>query len=93
MSRLRAITARFGVGRKRNAEDIHTQAEVAAAAPATAHEQSGPGADNGDNSAASNAPSLAEFEAHGSALREGGQPTAPEAAPAPDASPGPQGER
>jgi hypothetical protein len=94
MSRLRAITARFGVGRQQDPEDRRTQAE-AAAASATADEQSGPGADHGDidNSATSNASPLAEFEALGAALREGGQPTAPDAAPAPDASPDPPGER
>ena len=95
MSRLRAITAKFGVSRKQDPEDLHTQAEVAAPASATADEQSGSGADrdDSDNSAMSNVPSLAEFEAHGAALREGGQPTAPDAAPAPEASPAPQGER
>jgi hypothetical protein len=95
MSRLRAITARFGMGRKGDSEEPDTQAEVAAAASTTAYEQSGSGADRGDvdNPATSDAPSLAEFEAQGAALREGGQPTAPDAAPAPEASPGPPGER
>jgi hypothetical protein len=95
MGRLRAITARFGVGRKRNPKDVPTQAGVAAAASATTSEQSSPDADRGDidNSATSNAPFLDEFEAHGAAPREGGQPPAPDAAPAPEASPAHQGER
>jgi len=95
MSRLRAISARFGVGRKQDPEDLHARAEVAPAASATGDEQSSPGADRSDieDSATSNAPSLAQFEADGAALREGGPPTAPDGAPAPEASPDPPGER
>lgn len=96
MSRLRAITARFGAGRKRDPEDARTQADGAAAAPATGDEQNHPGAgpDDIDKPAAtSNAASLAEFEADGATLREGGQPTAPDVAPAPDAAPDPNRER
>ncbi len=92
MSRLRAITARFGAHRKRDQEDPRTQADGAAAASATADEQSRPGAgpDEIDNpAAASSAASLPEFEADGAALREGGQPAAFDAASAPDAVPRP----
>jgi hypothetical protein len=79
MSRLRAITARFGAGRKRDPEEPRVQADGAAAASATDDEQYRPGAGPEiDNPAAtSNAASLAEFEADGTAPREGDQPAAP----------------
>ncbi len=97
MSRLRAIAARFGAGRKRDVEDPRTRADgAAAAASAPADEQYRPdaGFDEIDRPAAtSDAASLAEFEADGTALREGGRPAIPDAAPAPDAAPDPQRER
>jgi hypothetical protein len=90
MSRLRAITAKLGAGRKRDPEDSGTQPDDAAGASATSEEQHDPGAgpDEIDHLAApSDAASLAEFEAIGAALREGGQPAASDAAPAADAAP------
>ncbi|MGH2944133.1 MAG: hypothetical protein ACRDLN_15305 [Solirubrobacteraceae bacterium] len=92
MSRLRAITARFGAGRKREPEAHDT--DGAAAAPAADDEQHGAiDVDGGDLTAPSDVPSLAEFEAYGAALREGGDPAVPDAAPAADAPSAPQVER
>jgi hypothetical protein len=92
MSRLRAIATRLGLGREQDPEDRSTTGDLAAAGSA-APERYGAADEAGDDPTTPDAASLTEFEAHEARLREGGPPTASDAAPAPNAPPDPQGER